>query len=62
MGKLELRLIGAEVDYMLAIDKGIGSVNYNGKNLADDTREGNGVNKVEIKSGVGAVEIQTVAR
>lgn len=62
VGKLELRLIGAEVDYMLAIDKGIGSVNYNGKNLADDTREGNGVNKVEIKSGVGAVEIQTVAR
>lgn len=62
VGKLELRLIGAEADYMLAIDKGIGSVSYNGKSLADDVREGNGANRVEIKSGVGAVEIQTVAR
>lgn len=62
VGKLELRLIGAEADYMLAIDKGIGSVDYNGKNLADDTREGNGANRIEVKSGVGAVEIQTVAR
>lgn len=62
VGKLELELIGAETDYRLAIDKGIGSVSYNGRNLADDTREGNGENVVEIKSGVGAVEIRTVAR
>lgn len=62
VGKLELRLIGTENDYQLAIDKGIGSVAYNGKSLADDAKEGGGASKVKINSGVGAVEIQTVGR
>lgn len=62
VGKLDLKLVGAEADYRLTIDKGLGSVSYNGRSLADDTREGSGENVIEIKSGVGAVEIQTVAR
>lgn len=62
VGKLELKLVGTEKDYQLVVDKGIGSVTYNGRNLADDAREGDGASKVKIGSGVGAVEIQTVAR
>lgn len=62
VGKLELRLIGTEGDHQLAVDKGIGSVTYNGKSLADDAKEGDGASKVKINSGVGAVEIQTVGR
>jgi len=60
VGKLDLELIGEEEDYQLEVDKGIGSVSYNGRGLADETREGNGKNRVKIESGVGAVEIRTV--
>lgn len=62
VGKLDLVLIGSETDYRLEIDKGIGSVSYNGRNLADGAREGSGANSVEIESGVGAVEIKTTER
>lgn len=62
VGKVELDLIGNEADYRLEIDKGLGSVSYNGRSLEDDAREGNGDNRVKIDSGVGAVEIRTVER
>lgn len=61
-GKLELDLIGREADYKLMLDKGIGSVKVNGESQKDDTIYGQGKNLVEIESGVGAVEINMIAK
>jgi len=57
VGKLELTLIGSEADYWIAVDKGIGTVELNGNRLGDGARWGTGENRVELESGVGAVEI-----
>lgn len=62
VGKTDLTLVGEEKDYRLSVDKGIGSVSYNGRSLADNAREGDGANTIKIESGVGAVEIRTAER
>ncbi len=62
VGKLDLDLVGAEEDYKLMIDKGIGAVSLGGEKLGDGTVRGNGENNVEIESGVGAVEIRFVGK
>lgn len=61
VGKLELNLIGEEDDYKMTIDKGIGSVTLDGRKLEDGGIYGQGENLLKIESGVGAVEIKTVA-
>jgi len=58
VGKLELTLIGNEDDYRITVDKGIGTVDLNGNRLGDGARWGNGENRVDLESGVGAVEIR----
>lgn len=58
VGKLDLTLIGKESDYMLVVDKGVGSVILEGKTLSDGERWGSGVNRVDLESGVGAVDIR----
>lgn len=60
VGKLDLNLVGREIDYKLIVDKGLGSIEYNGRKVADGERIGDGDNVVDIDSGVGAVEIRTV--
>lgn len=60
VGKLELELVGAEEDYKMTIDKGIGSVSLNRRALEDGGIYGKGENLLKIESGVGAVEITTV--
>ena len=59
VGKTELTLLGREGDYRVAIDKGIGSVTFNGMSLSDGQTVGNGSTSISVKSGVGAVEIKT---
>lgn len=56
-GKLDLDLVGRESDYKLMVDKGVGSVKVNGESQKDNAIYGQGKNLVQIKSGVGAVEI-----
>lgn len=58
VGKLELELIGKESDYRLLIDKGLGSVEYNGRGVSDGERIGDGADVVDINSGVGSVDIR----
>ncbi len=60
VGKTELTLLGEEKDYKFTIDKGIGSVTLNGVSLGDGALVGSGEARVDIDSGVGAVEIKTV--
>lgn len=58
-GKLDLDLLGNESEYNITVKKGIGSVTLNGEDLANDVKYGDGANRVQIESGVGAVEIKT---
>ncbi len=59
VGKVELSLEGNEEDYKISVDKGIGSVSLNGQSLGDGEVRGDGKTRLEIESGVGAVEIRT---
>lgn len=58
VGKVELKLVGREQDYRIEVEKGLGSIELNGEKLKDGSTWGSGKNKVEIDSGVGAVEIK----
>lgn len=58
VGKLDLELLGKARDYRLDIDKGIGSVTLNNQKLSDGASWGEGKNRIDINSGVGAVEIK----
>lgn len=58
VGRLELTLIGRESDYKILIDKGLGSVEYDGESVSDGEKIGNGINVVDINSGVGSVDIR----
>ena len=48
-----------ESDYSIEVDKGISSCTFNGKELKDDTRYGDGENIIEIDGGIGDIEITT---
>lgn len=58
VGKLDLVLLGNADDYQITIDKGIGSVELDGESLRDGSRYGDGGNRVDLESGVGAIEIK----
>lgn len=62
VGKLDLDLVGERKDYKLLVDKGIGAVSLDGESLHDGAVHGDGANNIEIKSGVGAVDIRFVGR
>lgn len=57
IGESNITLIGSKEDYRLEIEKGIGSVSIDGKNVTDYGSSGNGTNKVEINGGIGAINI-----
>lgn len=58
VGKTDLTLLGREGDYKIAIDKGIGSVTLDGMSLSDGQIVGSGATRIDVKSGVGAVDIK----
>lgn len=60
VGKTDLTLVGRESDYKFTIDKGIGSVTLDGMSLSDGQTVGDGATRIDVKSGVGAVEIKIV--
>lgn len=57
VGSMDLNLIGTSDDYQIYVDKGLGSVNIDGKNVKDDENFGNGINKIDIDGGVGSINI-----
>lgn len=58
-GDIDIELAGEEADYSIEVDKGISSCKFNGKELKDDTRYGDGKNIIEIDGGIGDIEITT---
>lgn len=59
VSKLDVNLRGSINDYEISIDKGIGSIKFNGETLKDKSVVGNGNNYLEINGGVGTIKITT---
>ena len=58
VGEANLTLLGNKEDYTVKIDKGIGSINVEGQNVANSSTIGNGANIVDIDGGVGAINLK----
>ena len=57
VGESNITLIGSKEEYTLDLEKGLGSISIDGKNVSDYGSSGNGTNKVEINGGVGTINV-----
>ena len=57
VGEMNITLLGSKDDYKLELEKGLGSISVDGKDISDHGNIGNGTNKVEIHGGVGAINV-----
>lgn len=57
VGKANITLTGSKDDYCIQLDKGIGDAKIDGQSMSDGSIYGDGANKIEISSGVGAVKV-----
>lgn len=57
IGKLDLSLIGAQDDYQITLDKGLGSATIAGDEMHDGSSYGVGMHKIDIDGGVGSIVI-----
>ena len=58
IGEMNITLLGSKDDYELDIEKGIGNITVDGKNVTDYGSSGNGSNEVDIHGGVGAINVR----
>lgn len=58
IGESNITLMGNKEDYRLDLEKGIGSIFVDGKNVTDYGSSGNGTNRVEINGGIGAIHVK----
>ena len=58
IGESNITLIGNKDDYKLELEKGIGSLTVDGKDVSDYGSSGNGMNSVEINGGIGAIHVK----
>ena len=58
VGEMNVTLLGSKDDYELDIEKGIGNITVDGKNVTDFGSSGNGSNEVDIHGGVGAINVR----
>lgn len=57
VGESNLMLIGSKDDYKVDVEKGLGIISVDGKNVSDFGSSGNGENHIHIEGGVGTVHI-----
>ena len=58
IGESNITLIGSKEDYKLDLEKGLGNISVDGKNVSDYGSSGTGANKVEINGGIGAINVK----
>ena len=58
VGESNITLLGSKDDYELDIEKGIGNITVDGKNVTDFGSSGNGANEVDIHGGVCAINVR----
>lgn len=61
VGETNLVLLGAESDYRIEMERGIGSVTVNGSSMENGTY-GSGENCIDIEGGVGALKVTFKAK
>ena len=57
VGESNITLCGSKDDYKLDIEKGIGNITLDGKQVSDYGSSGNGTNEVNIHGGIGAINV-----
>ena len=57
VGESNITLIGKKDDYKLDLEKGLGSISVDGKNVSDYGSSGSGDNRVMIEGGIGAINL-----
>ena len=58
VGEMNVTLLGSKDDYELDIEKGIGNITVDGKNVTDYGSSGNSANEVDIHGGVGSINVR----
>lgn len=58
IGELKLTLDNSN-DYKIKFSKGLGSINYNGNTISNDTTIGTGNNYISIDGGIGSIDVVT---
>ena len=58
MGELILNLKRDKAEYTASIDKGIGSVSYDGVTVSNGSKLGDGANKLDIDGGIGSITVK----
>lgn len=62
IGSINLDLINVDGDYTLDIEKGLGSITYNGDKIKDDKKIGNGSNFIKLEGGIGSIKVTKKSR
>lgn len=57
VGESNITLLGSKADYKLDLEKGIGNITVDGKNVSDYGSSGNGNCFVKISGGVGSINV-----
>ncbi len=57
IGRLKLNIDGNIEDYKLKVEKGIGNIKLNGKQVSNNTTIGDGENVIDIDGGIGEIVI-----
>ena len=60
IGSLKLNLNNNESMYKFDIEKGIGSITFNGDKITGNTTIGNGNSHIKIEGGIGSIKINTL--
>ncbi len=56
-GSLELNILDSKENYTLYLSKGLGSININNENIANNSTIGNGFNYLNIEGGLGSIDV-----
>ena len=57
VGKININLIGSKQEYAIKIEKGIGQISIDNKEV-NNGNYGNGSNYIDIDGGVGSIDIK----
>lgn len=58
IGELNINLLDEEENYIIYVEKGIGSININKEEFKTETTYGTGKNKIDIDGGIGSIDIK----
>ena len=62
VGETNINLIGDRNDYKLELEKGLGNISVDGKDVSDYGSSGHGNNKIEIHGGIGSINVEFIDR